>query len=242
VKALRLHFRDGHNKDGRASRDGLDATLFPAAAFCEECGCGPYVRRGKHTCKEAALFFAGHRRANPGAAERDPGPPAAPRKKKNKRAGPFAGQRRLLGEIDANGFPVDELARLDPDTSPTGHRNAVSDATWAWLDGFNWDKLDSLRSSTYRHVPAENAPHVHAAFDVAFCALESDARDPAAPVAAAPSGVQAGRAAGFGMSDVHGHLLLHLLPRLLFFTDPASKRRDWAQTLARRCRFVLEGR
>ena len=74
VKALRLHFRDGHNKEGRASRDGLDATLFPAAAFCEECGCGPYVRLGKHTCKEAALSFAGHRRANPRRCGTRPGP------------------------------------------------------------------------------------------------------------------------------------------------------------------------
>jgi len=36
-----MHFRDAHNKEDRVSRDGLDATLFPDAAFCEECGCGP---------------------------------------------------------------------------------------------------------------------------------------------------------------------------------------------------------
>jgi hypothetical protein len=242
IKALRMHFRDAHNKEGRVSRDGLDATLFPDAAFCEECGCGPYMRLGAHTCSKTALAYAGNRRANPGATGRDPSPAAAPRKKKKKRAGPFAGQRRPLGEVDANGVPLDELVRLDPNASPKGRRDAIPEAAWTWLAGFDWGEVDSLRSTTYRYVPVENGPHIHAAFDVAFYALESDAPDPASPVAAAPPGVQAGRAAGFGMSDVRGHLLLHLLPRLLFFIDPAASRRAWAQALARRCRLVLEGR
>ena len=53
VKALRMHYRDVHNKNGRADRDGLDAVLFPATDFCVECGCGPYTRLNSHVCKEA---------------------------------------------------------------------------------------------------------------------------------------------------------------------------------------------
>jgi len=246
VKAMGMHFRDAHNKNGDAPRDGLNAELFPATAFCEPCGCGPFSRLNAHKCTVANLAHAGHRRANPGAAGQAPHPFAAPRTKKKKRggqrAGPFARQRRPFGLIDANGVPLDELARLNLAVSPTGHRDAIPDASWAWIKRFNWGHLDNLRSSTNRHVPVENLPHVNAAFDVAFCALETDAPDPAAPVAAAPPGAQVGRAVEFGMSDERGHLLLHLLPRLLYFIDPDASRRDWAQTLARRCRLVLEGR
>ena len=231
-----MHYRDVHNKNGRADRDGLDAVLFPATDFCVECGCGPYTRLNSHVCKEATRSHAAYLRANPDAAGGDPHPPAAPSKQKKKRPGQLTGQRRPLGEVDAKGVPLDELVRLVLSASPTGHRDAIPAALWEWLKGFNFDDVDGLRSSTYRHIPAENTPHVLAAFDVAFYALESDA-----PVAAAPPGAQAGRAAGFGMSDERGHLLLHLLPRLLFFINPDNHRRNWAQALARRCRLVLEG-
>jgi len=152
-----------------------------------------------------------------------------------------ASAARSIGEVDANGVPLDELVRLDLSASPTGHRDAIPAAAWAWLKSFDFDELASLHSSTYRHIPVENYPHIQAAFDVAFCALEFDAPDPAAPVAAAPPAAQTGRAAGFGMSDERGHLLLHLLPRLLFFINPDNHHRNWAQALARWCRLVLEG-
>ena len=68
---------------------------------------------------------------------RDPSPAAAPRKKKKKRAGPFAGQRRPLGKVDANGVPLDELVRLGPSASSKGRRDAIPDAAWTWLAGFD---------------------------------------------------------------------------------------------------------
>jgi hypothetical protein len=101
-----------------------------------------------------------------------------------------------------------------------------------------------LAGGENKNLPSGATCHVEAAFGIALQALCVQPQI-AAAAASTPAHVpstQPAKQTQFGLSNVLGHKLFLLLPRLLFFDDPNGSQSTLSEAIKLRCCFVLEGR